>query len=344
MKRFVRPWRWLSILFLLLVTVATPAATAQDDQVGVVAVSEPGIKTSAPLGEIFSGSGTPQDGRRFAGHASAYQPTGAEGQTSDGRYRMSRRSGKRCDRQSRWFGADGGPRDRCAGIDATITLPNGRQVKAKTKGLNHLLDSGLLEITEPGDWSYLDLGQSSSLHRGQWVMAIGHPGGYQEQRGTVVRIGRLLAVASRVLSSDCTLVGGDSGGPLVDMDGEVIGIHSRIGMALTQNFHVPVDVFTEQWDKLENGEEIGQSRMQIWLGFTLKDGTMEVVDVAADGPAQQAGMKIGDVIISIDSNPVANRDELWMQVRKLRVGQSISLTVKRESKEVELKLTAEPSR
>ncbi len=143
------------------------------------------------------------------------------------------------------------------GRDAQIILPDGKKLKAKTLGQNKGIDSGMLKITDEGDWPAVEMGKSSDLKPGQWVVAIGHPGGYRSNRTPVVRVGRILTVNKFLIRTDCTLVGGDSGGPLFDMEGRVIGIHSRIGGAITENVHVPVDTYRETYAKLAKGESWG---------------------------------------------------------------------------------------
>ncbi len=224
-------------------------------------------------------------------------------------------------------------------VDAIVTLPTGRRLKAVTLGMNHPVDSGMLKITETGDWDYLEMGESGEMRLGQWLMAVGHPGGYQEPRGMVVRIGRLLALTSRVLKTDCTLVGGDSGGPLVDMEGRVVGIHSRIGASLNDNLHVPIDQYLTEWDNLESKEEIGGSRASPWLGFTLKEGALDVTEVTPDSPASEAGMQVGDVIREFDGNPLESREQLMIRFFQLRVGQKIAVGVERNGQKVELTMT-----
>jgi S1-C subfamily serine protease len=142
--------------------------------------------------------------------------------------------------------------------NATIILPNGKTLKGKTLGQNTGIDSGLIKITDEGEYPFLDMGKSSALKVGQWVVAIGHPGGFRPNRTPVVRVGRILMNHPLVLRTDCTLVGGDSGGPLFDMTGKVVGIHSRIGgQAITENMHVPVDTFQQTWDRLAKAESWG---------------------------------------------------------------------------------------
>ena len=151
---------------------------------------------------------------------------------------------------------------------AEIVLSDGTKLKAKTLGQDKSIDSGMVKINEDdlkayekkikGKLPFLDMGKSSELAKGQWVIGVGHPGGFRPNRTPVVRVGRILHADSFVIRSDCTLVGGDSGGPLFDMQGRVIGIHSRIGgFAITENMHVPVDTFRTEWTKLVRGDSWG---------------------------------------------------------------------------------------
>ena len=225
------------------------------------------------------------------------------------------------------------------GLDAKIRLPDGKEVNAKTKGLVHILDSGLLKITDPGEYDYLDMGESSSLKLGQWVMAVGHPGGYEASRGMVVRVGRVLSLTSRVIRSDCTLVGGDSGGPLVDMSGNVVGIHSRIGARLTDNMHVPIDVYSSGWDELESDKEVGGRPGRPNLGVTLKgEEGLEIEDVQPAGPAEKAGIEPGDVILTISGKPIKTRTQLMDEQTRLPIGGEVEIKVLRGTQELELKI------
>jgi S1-C subfamily serine protease len=143
------------------------------------------------------------------------------------------------------------------GRTVILHLSDGRKLKGKTLGRNGDIDSGMIQVLDKGTWPTAPLGNAAKLKKGQWVISIGHPGGYRANRTPVVRLGRVLAVTPNVILTDCTLVGGDSGGPLFDLDGNVVGIHSRIGLAITQNFHVPVDTYAATWDRLVRGDNWG---------------------------------------------------------------------------------------
>ncbi len=98
------------------------------------------------------------------------------------------------------------------------------------------------------------------------------------------------------MRSNCTLVGGDSGGPLFDLDGNVVGIHSRIGLTLSQNIHVPTELFKDQWDKLVAGEVFGQVAKKpaatAFLGVVFsedeEDDAWVTEEVESDTPAGKA--------------------------------------------------------
>jgi len=230
---------------------------------------------------------------------------------------------------------------------ATIILQDGTELRATTLGLNHTIDSGMLKIIDPKKLPYLDLGESETLNEGQWVMAIGHPGGFDKERAPPIRIGRLISLADRenVLQSDCTLVGGDSGGPLVDMDGKVIGIHSRIGGRLNQNFHVPIDTYLINWDDMIAKVEIGgrsQARIAVRIGFSFDDETtLEISKVETDGPAEKAGVQVGDVVFKIEGRRIRNQRVLRRELIKMKPEQTVKLTVKRGEQELEFEVTVE---
>jgi serine protease Do len=144
------------------------------------------------------------------------------------------------------------------GRTAIIRLADGRKLKGKTLGNNAGIDSGLIKIDEAGTYPTVEMGKSADLKKGQWVVSIGHPGGFRPNRPPVVRLGRVQSATPTAIITDCALVGGDSGGPLFDLEhGKVIGIHSRIGLFISQNFHVPMDTYVTTWEKLAKGESWG---------------------------------------------------------------------------------------
>ena len=224
------------------------------------------------------------------------------------------------------------------GQTATIVFPDGTRRRAKTLGVsNGRIDSGMLKIINPKNKSfpYVNLGISEPLEPGQWVMAVGHPGGLDKDRGLVTRIGRIVSKSNRVIRTDCTLVGGDSGGPLFDMNGELIGIHSRIGLKLSDNFHVPVDQFSDNWDKLAQGLILSGRPT---LGFDVVDKSNVVKSVKEKSAASKAGLKAGDTILKIEDEDVSDKDEMTSVMKELSLlpNQKIIVRIKREDEELDL--------
>ena len=145
------------------------------------------------------------------------------------------------------------------GEELMITLPGGREVKGKSLGRDMNRDAALAQITEPGDYPFAEMAAADSVEEGEWVVALGHPGGYDPQRGAPLRVGRLWENDTKAyFRSDCTVSGGDSGGPLFDLEGRVIGIHSSISQDLSENRHVPIGVFAKDMERLKQGEVWGR--------------------------------------------------------------------------------------
>jgi serine protease Do len=134
-----------------------------------------------------------------------------------------------------------------------ITFPDGKTARGKTVGRDEGSDTGLIRITDRGPWPHAPMGDLAQARVGDWVLALGHPGGFDWRRSLVVRLGRIIRLESDALQTDCTISPGDSGGPLLDMHGRVIGIHSAISASLADNFHVAVTEFYDNWNLLAKG-------------------------------------------------------------------------------------------
>ena len=129
-----------------------------------------------------------------------------------------------------------------------VVFPDGKTARGMTLGVFSSADAGMAKIITKGEYPFLEPGTKEDIVPGAWCVAAGHPGGWKKGRPPVVRLGRILTAENRVIQTDCPLIGGDSGGPLITLDGKVIGINSRIGGNLTMNYHVPINVFHENWD------------------------------------------------------------------------------------------------
>jgi serine protease Do len=187
------------------------------------------------------------------------------------------------------------------------------------------------------------MGKSEGLDRGDWVIAIGHPRGYIKGRSPPVRLGRVLDNITKgipLIRTDCTLVGGDSGGPLFDMNGQVIGIHSRIGPSIIYNIHVPVDCYTQDWDKLVAGD-VFPSNTRPYLGVEGDPEGKECVitKVRPGTPAEKAGLKEGDVVVRFAGKKINNFEDLVRETLNQRPGAQVAIEVRRDGEMITLKAT-----
>lgn len=238
------------------------------------------------------------------------------------------------------------------GARCRIVLPDGKRVAAKTLGVNTDIDSGMLQITEKGPndgkWPFMPLAKSAELKKGQWVVALGHPGGPKPERPPAVRLGRIENVTRDLVRSNCTLVGGDSGGPLFDLDGNVIGIHSRIGLTLAYNIHIPTEEFKKQWDKLAAGELFGKvakkaSSPPAFLGVVFPDDDEDdawiTTEPERDTPAGKGGLKAGDTITKFNTEPVKTVKRFRELLASKKPGDVVKLTVRRGTELLPLSIT-----
>jgi serine protease Do len=224
---------------------------------------------------------------------------------------------------------------------ATVILSDGRQVRATTLGCHLTLDAGLMKITDAGPWPYAEMSEQDTARQGQWCLVTGHPGGFQEGRPPVVRIGRVLTTDRFAVTTDCTLVGGDSGGPLFDMDGKVIGINSRIGRDLTANLHVPVAAYRESWDRLAKGEQWGHfpgTGPVIGVRGNQDANQARIVEVYPGTPAEKAGIKSGDVIVKFNGRAVTDFSSLQLLVNDCQPGDKVKVELLRNDRRVLLDL------
>jgi serine protease Do len=224
--------------------------------------------------------------------------------------------------------------------EALVILPDGRKLKGKTLGKNAAIDSGMIRITGEGEWPFVEMGDSSRLKPGAWCLALGHPEGFRPGRTPVLRLGRVLGLDDKAIRTDCALVGGDSGGPLFDLDGKVIGIHSRIGDNLTMNLHVPVDTYRATWGRLAKGEVWGGRGRGPYIGVELDDQPTgcRIVKVEKDSPAEKAGLKANDVVIRFGKEQVEDPDDLVTLIGEHKPGDEVSVRVRRGKKILELKI------
>lgn len=237
-----------------------------------------------------------------------------------------------------------------------VVMEDGREFEARSLGLNAKNDAAMLQIVSDEKFPFVALEEplekkASSSRMGDWVFSLGHSGGFDDKRGSVVRLGRVVRVAKNTLHSDCTLIGGDSGGPLFDLNGVLIGIHSRVGTKLAQNMHVPVQVFHAHWEALKEAKFIGRGPFakreesgsgMMGMAVEATAGGLRVTAVEPKYPADLVGIKKGDILTEIEGEKIKDKEALKRILSKYAAGDSLQLSYKRgdgAENSVELTLT-----
>ncbi|MEM7387654.1 MAG: trypsin-like peptidase domain-containing protein [Verrucomicrobiota bacterium] len=226
-----------------------------------------------------------------------------------------------------------------------VIFPDGRGVEAKALGYNLNRDVGMAQITDPGPFPFVKMGKSEDLEPLDIVIALGHAGGFDALRTPPIRIGRVYKtdIMGGFTLTDCTLIGGDSGGPLFDLNGELVGIHSSIGMDLSQNRHAQMDAFERDWDKLKSGNTWGRlgnmfsgdkNPDQPVLGVAMNRDSLVIEDVAPGSPAQKADLQAGDRIVKFEGNRVKNYRHFLNMIGKSSTQDGVDLVVERNGKQL----------
>ena len=235
------------------------------------------------------------------------------------------------------------------GKKVKIKMEDGTERTAKTLGLVADTDAAMAKLDGEGPFPFVEMEKERSPKLGDWVFSVGHSGGFDKERGSVVRLARLVRIAQTTLQSDCTLIGGDSGGPLFDLSGKLVGIHSRVGQKLQENMHVPMHVFIENWDGLLKSEFIGEGPFAKkpvlgngFLGFSSdanEGGGVKVTRVGEGTPAAKAGLKEGDVIRKFNGGEVSSREQVKEKLSQMAIGDEVVLEITRDGKEQTITFT-----
>lgn len=233
-----------------------------------------------------------------------------------------------------------------------VRLADGREFKAKVIGRDTRTDLALIKITSIFEnLPVLTLGDSDSMRVGDWVLAVGNPFGLGQTvtQGIISATGRVIGSGpyDDFLQTDAPINPGNSGGPLVNLKGEVIGINTAIisgGQGL--GFAIPSKMAKSVMKQLREKGKVVRG----WLGVAIQTVTPElaksfglkeargalVSDVTPGGPADKAGIRRGDVIITFDGKNVKSANDLPIIVANTPVGKSVTVTVLRNGKEMNL--------
>ncbi|MEM9235656.1 MAG: S1C family serine protease, partial [Verrucomicrobiota bacterium] len=234
------------------------------------------------------------------------------------------------------------------GKEFTVLFEDGKKVKAVSLGLDSETDAAMAKIVDKGTYPFVPMDREDRSQLGDWVFSLGHSGGFDRARGSVVRIGRLIRMSKATVQSDCNLIGGDSGGPLFDLEGRLIGIHSRVGRNLPENMHVPLSEFVKNWDALSNDEFLGEGpfakrpeKGKAFLGLLAeerKEGGLQVKKVGRESPAERAGFKVGDVLLKMDGVELSTRDGFKDMMKEKAPDDRVAFEMLRDGKTTTLTL------
>lgn len=239
--------------------------------------------------------------------------------------------------------------------EVIVRLMDRRQLTATLVGFDKSTDLALLKIDAKG-LQAVKLGDSDKLRPGQWVFAIGSPFSfdYSVTAGIVSAKGRNLQSEQYVpfIQTDVAINPGNSGGPLFNLAGEVVGINSQIysqsGSFQGVSFSIPIDVAARVAKQLRDSGKVTRG----WLGVVVQEVDRElaqsfgmdkpegalVAKVMPGSPAEEAGIRSGDVILSFNNQTLATSGGLPPLVGSVDPGQLVPLDVIRDGKRIEFKV------
>jgi serine protease Do len=219
-------------------------------------------------------------------------------------------------------------------------MPDGKKYKGKSLGSHLKGDIGLVKITDKVELPFAKIAKANDHNKGDWCFALGYPGGFNKERGSVVRIGKFIEIKPNLIWTDCTLLGGDSGGPLFNFKGEIVGINSRIFATSEDNLHGPAELYLTHKSALEKGDIIRSNRRKpspfLGVATTPAGKGLSVTEVVENSSADKAGIITGDIILKIGNKDLNDTESLIKILKKKKIGQNIDIKISREGKEIEL--------
>ncbi len=227
--------------------------------------------------------------------------------------------------------------------------------RAKVVGTDPRTDVAVVEVPAEGienpEGRVARLGDSDKLKVGQIVIAIGNPYGLERTvtMGVISALRRSIGITQyeSFIQTDAAINPGNSGGPLVNIRGEVIGINTAI-LAEGQGLGFAIPINLAKWiadQMIEKGRVI-----RGWLGVVIQEVTPEISEaigvkegvliaqIAPNSPADKAGLKVGDVIVSVDGERVSSVRDLQFKIMKTQPGEELTLDVVRGGKELQVKV------
>ena len=333
----VSPWlmAFLALLLVLGSSAATYLITTIDnDEVPAAQTAEPGSDEQEASGELVPGA------EPVADAAAVILPSVVQIQTGQGVG-----SGVIYDSNGLILTAA----HVVEGADSvTVRFSDGEQVEGTVRGGTAGADVAVIEVDRT-DLPAAELALDDDPQVGQMAIAVGSPWGLQGTvtSGIISAVDQAIpqgASARAVLQTDAAINPGNSGGPLVDRAGRVIGINVSIFSVSGANdgvgFAVPIDIAHDIAERVVAGEEIQTAYLGVSLGVVESGQAGALIDdVTAGTGADEAGLEVGDLVISIDGAPVQDGGDLAAQVQTHQPGDTVDLVVVRDGNEMTVPVT-----
>jgi serine protease Do len=235
-----------------------------------------------------------------------------------------------------------------------VKLSDDQEHEAKVIGRDPKTDIAIIKINAKTSLPAANFGDSDKLEVGEWVVAIGNPFGLDSTvtSGIVSAKGRHIGQGpyDNFIQTDASINPGNSGGPLINLRGEVIGINtaifSRSGGNIGIGFAIPINLVKELLPQLRGKGKVTRGFLGVLiqkvtpeiaesLGMDKAQGAL-VANVSKDGPADKAGVKVGDVIVEFDAKEVKDSGDLPTIVARTAVDKKVRMKVLRDKKEIVL--------
>jgi serine protease Do len=238
--------------------------------------------------------------------------------------------------------------------EVTVTLTDRREFKAKVLGVDRRSDVGLLKVAAT-NLPTLRIGDSDKIRVGEWVIAIGSPFNLDNTvtAGIISAKARDTGEYLPLIQSDVAVNPGNSGGPLINLRGEVIGITSQIatlsGGYNGISFAVPIQEVIRVADQLKKTGHVTRGRLGVQISEVTRDVAAalglekargaEVAMVEPGGPAEKAGIKVGDIILKFNGQPIETTRDLPRLVGASKVGSRGTVTIWRRGQQMDVQVT-----
>ena len=231
-----------------------------------------------------------------------------------------------------------------AGAQLGVTLADGTEYESRIIGRDTKRDLAVIKVEPKEPLKPIPLGRSDDLMIGEQTIAIGNPVGLHNTltTGVISALHRELDVEGRVvyrdvIQTDASINPGNSGGPLLNILGELIGINTAIRTdAQNIGFAIPVDQLRDILPDVLDCEKLNE----VTLGMRVT-GTdpAKVIEVREGGPADQAGVRVGDVLVAVDAKKVGRGVDFYVAMLQRRAGDMVALRLFRDGKVRDAKVT-----